>query len=314
MLGVLMLGFGWAGMTGACTQSEPAPVNSCDTPPDTPTDTPTTCPAPVEEPCMRYRIPLVNNPSFDVELRNKYIAAFGDACYISVVHTFDCFYKDIKDACKDAKKIGEVAGIVPYDDSYECEPDGVGNYTLQIGSDVANKIQINYQAAPRQTPLVEIDGVPTEVNGPYRNLPEPPTLGPGQPFNKCDSGMVNDKGEALSQRNYILQVNRNANGGKIRSDLAGFTWPCEDEECKPKICKELEFIADPDSKVPPFHPDSVAEVHHVVPMKDKRSCDWGTNSNKNAAVISRALNQYFTNNNPPGDEVKILNAAKALTP
>ena len=49
-------------------------------------------------------------------------------------------------------------------------------------------------------------------------------------------------------------------------------------------------------------------------MNDKRSCPWGTNSTRNAAVISRALNIYFTNNNPPAEEVKRLNAAPAYTP
>lgn len=55
-------------------------------------------------------------------------------------------------------------------------------------------------------------------------------------------------------------------------------------------------------------------MHHVVPMNDKRSCSWGTNSNKNAAVISRKLNTYLTNNNPPVEEVKMLNKAAAYTP
>ena len=108
---------------------------------------------------------------------------------------------------------------------------------------------------------------------------------------------------------------RSANGGEIHSDLAGFKWPCGvDKDCKPIICEEPLVLEDPDSEDPPFHPDSVAEVHHVVPMNDKRSCSWGTNSNKNAAVISRGLNRYFTNNNPPADEVKRLNNAKAYTP
>jgi hypothetical protein len=49
-------------------------------------------------------------------------------------------------------------------------------------------------------------------------------------------------------------------------------------------------------------------------MNDKRSCSWGTNSNKNAAVISAQLNQFFTNNNPPAEEVKKLNNATAYTP
>ena len=209
-------------------------------------------------------------------------------------------------------KIGEVAGVVPYDTGYTCQPDGVGNYTLQIGPDVANKIQINYQAAPRQTPLVEIDGVPTEVSGPYRNLTEPPTLGPGQPFNKCDSGMVDADGKALTQTKYILQVNRNANGGKLRSDLAGFTWHCLDKDCKPTTCEEPDFLDEPNPKAPYLDPQ--AQVHHVVPMTDKRSCPWGTNSTKNAAVISRKLNEWLSKKNPPEEEVKRLNNAPADTP
>jgi hypothetical protein len=47
-----------------------------------------------------------------------------------------------------------------------------------------------------------------------------------------------------------------------------------------------------------------------VPRGDKRCCPWGTNSYKNAAVISAKLNNYFTNNNPPVEEVNELNHAK----
>jgi len=307
MLSVMVLGFGGAGMTGACGSNEPGPVDSCLTPTDTPTDTPTECLAPIAEQCMRYRIPLVGNPNTDVALRSKYIAAFGAACYISEVNTFDCFYKTWEAACADAVKIGEVSGNTPYDKGYSCLPVGNGDYTLQIGSDVANKITINYQHAPRQTPLIEINGVPTEVNGPYRNLPEPTTLGPGQSF-KCDSGMVDDNGDALTQKEWILQVNRNAHGGKIHSDLAGFKFPCK-VNCVPTMCEEPLVLEDP---VDPI--GTSPQVHHVVPMNDKRSCPWGTNSNKNTAVISAKLNQFFTNNDPPADEVERLNNAQPYTP
>src|SRR4051812_11406444 len=76
ILGVLVLGLVGTEMMGACAPNEPAPTGSCPTPPDTPADTPTACPAPIEEPCLRYHIPLDGNPSTDVALRNKYIAAF----------------------------------------------------------------------------------------------------------------------------------------------------------------------------------------------------------------------------------------------
>ncbi|MFT3767283.1 MAG: hypothetical protein QM820_17430 [Minicystis sp.] len=49
-------------------------------------------------------------------------------------------------------------------------------------------------------------------------------------------------------------------------------------------------------------------------MSDKRCCPWGTNSYKNAAVISGKLNRFFTNDDPPVDEVTRLNSAPAYTP
>ncbi|TKC95200.1 hypothetical protein [Polyangium fumosum] len=272
---------------------------------------PTACPAPVEDPCWRYRIQLVGE-LMNAALRAKYVAAFGDACYVSEASTFDCWYKTWEKACEDAALIGQVSGNAPYDKGYECQPDGVGNYWLQIGPDVANRTWIYFDKAPRQTPLVEVDGVPTEVSGPYRNLTEPKTLEPGQPF-ECDSGMVGADGTPLTQQKWILQVNRKAHGGEIHSDLAGFKWPCKNEKCEWVMCEEPLVLGDP-AKKPLEYPDTEAQVHHVVPMNDKRSCSWGTNSNRNAAVISRALNRHFTNDNPPEEEVKKLNDASAYMP
>jgi len=300
MLGVLVWGFGGAWLTGACGSDEPGPLDPGVTPPDTPTE----CPAPIEKPCMRYRIPLFGNPSTDVALRNKYIAAFGTACYMSEANTFDCFYKEWQAACADAVKIAEVAGAAPYDKGYTCQPVGNGDYTLQVGPDVANKITINYQAAPRQTPLIEINGMPTEVNGPYRNLTEPQELGPGNDFYR---DTVDKNGNKIKQRALILQVNRDAHGGKIRSDLAGFMFPCE--KGRPELCPEPDVLGDP----PGYFP-AAPQVHHIVPRKDKRCCPWGTNSNKNAAVISQKLNEHFTNNDPPVEEVEKLNNAAGYTP
>jgi hypothetical protein len=49
-------------------------------------------------------------------------------------------------------------------------------------------------------------------------------------------------------------------------------------------------------------------------LTEPKTLGPGEPFNKNAAVISAKLNQFLTNNNPPADEVKILNAAKAFTP
>jgi hypothetical protein len=260
---------------------------------------------------MRYRIPLVGNPSTDVALRNKYIAAFGGACYMSEVNTFDCFYKDWKAACADAVKIGEVSGNAPYDKGYTCQPVGNGDYTLQVGLDVANKITINYQAAPLQSSLIEIKTVPTEVSGPYRNLVEVTPIKPEKEF-YCSSGQVNDKGEPLDQREWILQVNRKAHKGEIHSDLAGFTWPCEDENCQPTTCIEKLVLNEPSD--PSVYDPDAAQVHHVVPRRDLRGCPWGTNAYKNAAVISARLNRHLLNKVPPEKEVAQINNVPPYTP
>ncbi|MDC3961533.1 hypothetical protein [Polyangium jinanense] len=264
------------------------------------------------EPCMLYRIPLVGNPKEDVALRSKYIAAFGSACYMSEAGTFDCFYEAWEDACVDAVKIGEVSGNAPYDKGYTCQPvAGTEDYSLQVGSDPANKIPIKYEDAPLQTSLIEIKTVPTEVNGPYRNLVEVTTIKPEKDF-YCSSGQVGDDGKPLSQRKWILQVNRKAHGGEIHSDLAGFTWPCVDEKCKPTICTEKLVLKEPsDPRV--YDPDE-AQVHHVVPRKDLRGCPWGTNAYKNAAVISARLNQHLFNKVPPEKEVAQINNVPPYTP
>lgn len=121
MLGALVLGLVGAGTTGACGPSE-ASESGCPAPDLAPPETPAECPAPIEEPCMRYRIPLFGNPSMDVALRDKYIAAFGTACYMSHVNTFACFYQKWQTACADAVKIGEVSGNAPFDKGYTCQP------------------------------------------------------------------------------------------------------------------------------------------------------------------------------------------------
>jgi len=323
MLGMLVWGFGGAGVIGACGSKEPGPLPSCPTQPDTPTDTKAGC-ATMPDPCFRYRIQLMGNPSTDLALRAKYIAAFSTACYVSdaPTPTFNCFYKTPQEACDDGVLVPEVFGAAPYDKNYPaCERiPGTENDSRQVGPDPANNITIYYEPAPRQTPLVEVDGVPMEVSGPYRNLPELKDLWPGNDF-YCYGGMVD--GTPLRQRDWILQVNRNAHKGdagvgEIHSDLAGFKWPCTvmNENCEEVAteCEEPLVLHDPDNEKAPFHPDLVAQVHHVVPMKDKRSCSWGTNSNKNAAVISRGLNRHFTNDDPPEEEVKRLNNAPAYTP
>lgn len=316
------VGFGAAIIVSACegggdleppvpklTTRIPEPIGRVPSPPSPPTspsDPTVECAAEVENPCMRYLIPLVGNPTTDLDLQAKYSAAFGSACYMSDEDpsTFNCFYKSIKKACSDAKLIGEVSGNAAYAKTYNCQPVGNGNYWLQIGPDVANKLFIYLEDAPRQSPLVEIDGVPTAVNGPYRNLPEPQDLAPGNDFYKKSP---DKNGNLVIQHDLILEVNRDAHPGdggegEIHSDLAGFEYPCDGLD-KPMRKEPLVL------QVARQYDDDAAQVHHVIRMKDKRCCAWGTNSNRNAAVISRKLNIFLRNNLPSAAEVLHINWA-----
>ena len=115
----------------------------------------------------------------------------------------------------------------------------------------------------------------------------------------------------VEQWERILQVNRDAHGGKIHSDLAGFTYPCK-KGC-PEMCTEPFVLKDPKNTPNRYDPER-AEVNHVVRATDKRSCLWGTSSNKNAAVISGRLNRHLYNNYPSKEEVEQINKVPAHMP
>ncbi len=101
-------------------------------------------------------------------------------------------------------------------------------------------------------------GVPTEINGPYRNLPAPNEVAPGNTFH-C--AKINN----VEQWEVILQANRAANDGGIRSDLAGFTYPCKDSCGKQTICTEPEFLKEPGAKHRLCVPDMDAASANVPP-------------------------------------------------
>lgn len=319
MLFVLLLGFGGAGMMGACDGSEPdsasstsvlcplAGTGACE--PSEPTE----CPAAIEKPCMRYRIELMGNPHDNAELGNKYKTAFGSACYLFEKGGFGCFYRKPQKACEDAVLVPDVFGAAAYEKHPKtCKNvPGTENYSLQIGPNPANVTYMYYEDAPLETSLIDVNGVPTAVNGPYRNLPDPQVVGPGEEFEKS-SGFVGEDGLSLNQKKLILQVNRNAHKGdagvgEIHSDLAGFVYPC-DKNDPSKMCTEPLVLKEGD----PNDPDA-PQVHHVVRRKDLRCCAWGTNSYKNAVVISRRLNIYLRNNHPSAEEITWINNVPPYT-
>lgn len=319
----LLLGFGGAWIIGACI-GEIGPAGSSDSacPAETvepPVEQPTECASPATG-CKRFYLPLLGNPSMNPELAAKYRAAFGlAACYVPADPNapFNCWYKKEQmgpglKGCTDAQKIAEVYGAAKYEDHPNTckQVPGTEDFSLQVGPDVANKIFIRLGDAPLESSLIEVDGgAPLEVNGPYRNLPTPSEVAPGNTFHCA-------KINGVEQWEVILQANRDAHKndagvGEIHSDLAGFMYPCK--ECgKLTTCTEPLILKDPETTSNQYDRNR-AEVHHEVRAKDLRDCKWGTNANSNAVVISLRLNRHLSNRYPSATEVNMVNKVPPYT-
>lgn len=134
------------------------------------------------------------------------------------------------------------------------------------------------------------------ASGPYSNFPDEYEVCGGTETT-AHEGME----FTLSQKARIKQINKLGNdlpedGNQLKSDLAGFCYPkppsgcvSPTDEVNATTCREPEFLTEV-----PYQKNSV-NVHHIVPKKDGTSCPCGKNSMKNAALISRSLNTFFSN-------------------
>lgn len=136
----------------------------------------------------------------------------------------------------------------------------------------------------------------TVINGPYRNLADNYSAC-GVTQTQAYRGMI----FPLDQKAQIKGANRAGNMQKLTSDMAGFCYPksgmnlfCQETSPGSGMCIE------PSALVESVGAWNSAEVHHVLPRKDRRGCACGANSMKNAAVISRSLNSYLSNQNRNG--------------
>lgn len=104
------------------------------------------------------------------------------------------------------------------------------------------------------------------IRGPYSNLKDSPTVGPGKNFTRA-------------QKTNIYQQNMNSNGGVLRSDLDG---------------QELVMPKKSQSGVTP--PLNEAQIDHIVPGNLADSAlGQGTNSYGNAQILSREQNRQKSN-------------------
>jgi len=105
------------------------------------------------------------------------------------------------------------------------------------------------------------------AGGPYSNLIDPPSMGPGKRYTKV-------------QRANIYQQNMRINGGVLRSDVTG---------------RELVMPSKSRSGVTP--PENEAQIDHMNPLvPSDPSGTPGSNSYKNALVLSRVHNRAKSNN------------------
>jgi hypothetical protein len=105
------------------------------------------------------------------------------------------------------------------------------------------------------------------AGGPYSNLIDPPSVGPGKPYTK-------------TQRANIYQQNMRANGGVLRSDVTG---------------RELVMSSKSRSGVTP--PENEAQIDHMNPLvPPDPTATPGSNSYRNALVLSRVHNRKKSNN------------------
>lgn len=305
ILGGFVLGFG-AWLIVACGRGDPIDSTCSATDPDPPPEEPPTACAEPVKPCPMFRIELQGDLT-KPEVRANYKAAFVSACYVAATSdTFNCYFKDLETACAKGFSVPKVYGAAEYEGEFPCVPDGDGIWSRQVGSDPAIKMRVYLENAPVETSNIDVDGgASIAINGPYRNLPQLTTIKPGEDF-YCKTSIPGPDGGTLSQRDWFIQVNKSANDGGIRSDMAGFVHPCK-TGC-PDLCTEPTFLEEGNQ-----YAALAPQVNHVARRKDLRSCDWGSNANSNAAVISGRLNRYFKNKYPLKDEVEHVNKAPPYT-
>ena len=103
--------------------------------------------------------------------------------------------------------------------------------------------------------------------GPYSHLEDPPGVGPGKDF-------------TATQKRKIFDANRERNGGRLRDDDTG---------------RYLSTARKSQRGVRP--PEHEAQVDHIVPKSPADpSISPGTNSYRNAKVLSRKRNREKSNN------------------
>ncbi|MBN1765676.1 MAG: hypothetical protein JW860_10495 [Sedimentisphaerales bacterium] len=108
--------------------------------------------------------------------------------------------------------------------------------------------------------------IPDTPTQPYAHIKDPSSVGPGKNFTQA-------------QKRNIIQENINRNNGVLRSDLSG-----------------EQLVLPKKSQIGVTPPLNEAQIDHIVPRKPiLPNIEQGTNSYKNAQVLSRIENRIKSN-------------------
>lgn len=160
------------------------------------------------------------------------------------------------------------------------------------------------------------------INGPYQNIPDDFSAC-GQMYTQGVSGANFTETQKVNiralNRTHFTSIGQNTGPSQNRSDLAGFCFSKPPSGCAPTIDNGNGTCTEPSTALQA----NQVQVHHIVPRKAGTSCPCGTNSPKNAAVISAKLNSYFSNKDlttltmgcgmQGADEQEVINSLGAYT-
>jgi hypothetical protein len=204
--------------------------------------------------------------------KDKYLAAFRFNCHIFNGNLY-CYWTNPTEACAAAvqERAWEYAGSEPVkftnkpptkinDDNYMC------NYTR---SDISSVISGEFGVVKEnviEQPFESFGNI--ALKGPYRSCPELGNVVSGAVF-------------VERQITKIKELNR-ARHGFLKSDLCDVTIGGYKETCEP--LNDLQIAS-----------DKRVKIHQIIPIKDRQTCNCGTNSYQNALVVSEKMFKILAN-------------------
>ncbi len=248
---------------------------------------------------------------FDSNNATKFLSTFPTNCDNSYIVNgspyLTCYWSDHTSACKAQIQVENWAHTANTMWTFISDTQSTGD---------PNKYICKYKVYGVTSVFVDrfVDLEPVYFQ-PYQSHCDIPVEGPYRDCSAKGYDVNSQRGAEFSksrQKPKILQMNAANNNGKLKSDLAGYTYPKpKNGECiKRKDPNDPNLCVEPDTFTKLRGLLTSPEIHHVIPRNDRQGCPCGKNSMKNAVVISKQLNIHFLNYKRPTDEITRVNKSK----